>query len=166
FIALLLEVGSAFGMYIAFSQWRLYERHTPAAPRMAPVSTAAAAVAAPVSKAVALAKPRSGANDNKSAPAQRLIAPANDVQRYYREQVVDNVGSSVTFSELYESYCDWCEELQKEPLAQPNFGRELGELGLRKEKIAGRIRYINIALEPTSELEEDKKLPALGSQAA
>ena len=44
FIALLLEVGSAFGMFIAFSQWRLYDRHTPAAPRMAPVSTAAAAV--------------------------------------------------------------------------------------------------------------------------
>ena len=68
FIALLLEVGSAFGMYIAFSQWRLYERHTPAAPRMVPVSTAAAAVAAPVLTPVAVQtkKPRSGANDNRS----------------------------------------------------------------------------------------------------
>ncbi len=64
FIALLLEVGSGFGMYIAFSQWRLYERQAPAAPHMVPVSTAAAAVAAP--KAVAIAKPRSGANDNRS----------------------------------------------------------------------------------------------------
>ena len=69
FIALLLEVGSGFGMYIAFSQWRLYESHTPAAPRMVPVSTAAAAVAAP--KAVAIAKPRSGANDNRSARRPR-----------------------------------------------------------------------------------------------
>ena len=32
FIALLLEVGSGFGMYIAFSQWRLYESHAPTAP--------------------------------------------------------------------------------------------------------------------------------------
>ena len=50
-------------MYIAFSQWRLYDRHTPTAPRMVPVSTAAAAVAA--ATAVAIAKPRSGANDNR-----------------------------------------------------------------------------------------------------
>src|SRR5690606_4067368 len=42
FIALLLEVGSGFGMYVAFSQWRLYERRAPAAPQMVTVSAAAA----------------------------------------------------------------------------------------------------------------------------
>ncbi len=77
FVALLLEVGSGFGMYIAFSQWRLYESHTPAAPRVVPVSTAAAAVAAP--KAVAIAKPRSGANDNRSA-----AGPKTDCSRERR----------------------------------------------------------------------------------
>jgi len=166
FIALLLEVGSAFGMYIAFSQWRLYERHTPAAPRMAPVSTAAAAVAAPVSKAVAIAKPRSGANDNRSAPAQRLIAPETDVERFYKERIETQDGSSLTATSLYEDYCAWCEELQKEPLALPTFGREFGELGVQKARIAGRVRYIGIALKSAVELEEDKKLPALGAEAA
>ncbi len=35
FVALLLEVGSGFGMYVAFSQWRLYDdRQRPAAPKM------------------------------------------------------------------------------------------------------------------------------------
>jgi hypothetical protein len=52
FIALLLEVGSCFGMYVAFSQWRMYDDVAPAAPVMAtlatPVITAAAAVAVPV----------------------------------------------------------------------------------------------------------------------
>ncbi len=164
FIALLLEVGSAFGMYIAFSQWRLYDRHTPAAPRMAPVSTAAAAVAAP--KAVAIAKPRSGANDNRTAPAARLIAPETDVERFYKERIESRDGSTVGATEMFEDYCTWCEKLGKEPLAHPNFGREFQELGVQKAKVAGRVRYIGIALRTARELEEDKKLPALGSKAA
>jgi len=165
FIALLLEVGSAFGMYIAFSQWRLYDRHTPAAPRMAPVSTAAAAVAA--KKAVAIAKPRSGANDNRSKkPAARLVAPETDVERFYKERIETQDGSSLTATSLYEDYCAWCEEQQKEPLALPTFGREFGELGVHKARIAGRVRYIGIALKSAGELEEDKKLPALGVKAA
>lgn len=179
FIALLLEVGSGFGMYIAFSQWRLYDRHTPTAPQMVPVSTAAAAVAAP--KAVAIAKPRSGANDNKSvtevavAPAekqvaspatQRLIAPENDVERYYRERTETQDGSSLTATALYEDYCAWCEEQQKEPLALPTFGREFGELGVEKQRIAGRVRYLRIALKSAGTLEEDKKLTVYGEKAA
>jgi hypothetical protein len=165
FVALLLEVGSGFGMYIAFSQWRLYESHAPTAPVMVPVSTAAAAVAAPV--AVAIAKPRSGANDNRSAPpAQRMIAPENDVERFYKERIETQDGSSLTATSLYEDYCAWCEEQQKEPLALPTFGREFGELGVQKARIAGRVRYIGIALKSAGELEEDKKLTAPSVQAA
>jgi hypothetical protein len=172
FIALLLEVGSGFGMYIAFSQWRLYDSHSPAAPRIAPVSTAAAAVAAP--KAVAIEKPRSGANDNRSTtetkvaspPPQRLIAPENDVERFYKERIETQDGSSLTATSLYEDYCAWCEEQQKEPLALPTFGREFGELGVQKARIAGRVRYIGIALKSAGELEEDKKLTAFSEKAA
>jgi len=175
FIALLLEVGSGFGMYIAFSQWRIYDRHTPSAPQFVPVSTAAAAVAAP--KAVALAKPRSGANDNKSvtetkvatvaSPApQRLLAPETDVERFYKERIETQDGSSLTATSLYEDYCAWCEEQQKEPLALPTFGREFGELGVQKARIAGRVRYIGIALKSAGELEEDKKLTAFNEKAA
>lgn len=172
FVALLLEVGSGFGMYIAFSQWRLYESHTPAAPRIAPVSTAAAPVAAP-QKAVAIAKPRSGANDNKSttervaAPApQRLLAPETDVERFYKERIETQDGSTVGATEMFEDYCDWCEQLGKEPLAHPNFGREFQELGVQKAKVAGRVRYIGIALKSAGRLEEDKKTPAFREKAA
>lgn len=68
FVALLLEVGSGFGMYVAFSQWRLYDRQMPVAPKLvlAEANPAAAAVAAPVLTPVAVQKPRSGANDNRS----------------------------------------------------------------------------------------------------
>jgi len=190
FIALLLEVGSGFGMYIAFSQWRLYDRHAPAAPRMATVGTAAAAVAAPQPVSVQISKPRSGANDNRSAPQpevqpqahaqqqtqhqlqpsqgpqQRLVAPETDVERFYKEKIETQDGSSLTATTLYEDYCAWCEEQQKEPLALPTFGREFGELGVQKAKIAGRVRYIGIALKSGAGLEEDKKMPASSSQAA
>jgi hypothetical protein len=67
---------------------------------------------------------------------------------------------------LYEDYCAWCEEQQKEPLALPTFGREFGELGVQKARIAGRVRYIGIALKSAGRLEEVKKLPALGTAAA
>lgn len=173
FIALLLEIGSAFGMYIAFSQWRIYERHTPAAPHMARVSTVAAAVAAPEEhpqEAVAIEKPRSGANDNPTeevavAPP-RFVAPENDVERFYKEKVETQDGSSLTATALYEDYCAWCEEQEKEPLALPTFGREFGELGVQKAKIAGRVRYIGIALKSDVEQKEDKNAPAFSAKAA
>jgi len=170
FIALLLEVGSAFGMYVAFSQWRLYDSYAPAAPNMAPVSTAVAAEPPP--KAVAITKPRSGANDNKTAndtervPAARTLAPETDVERFYKERIETQDGSSLTATSLYEDYCGWCEEQRKEPLALPTFGREFGELGVQKARIAGRVRYIGIALKSAAELVEDKKLPALRKKAA
>ena len=170
FIALLLEVGSAFGMYVAFSQWRLYDSYAPAAPNIAPVSTAVAAEPPP--KAVAITKPRSGANDNKTAndtervPVARTLAPETDVERFYKERIETQDGSSLTATSLYEDYCGWCEEQRKEPLALPTFGREFGELGVQKARIAGRVRYIGIALKSAAEFVEDKKLPALRKKAA
>ncbi len=166
FIALLLEIGSGFGMYIAFSQWRLYERHAPAAPRMAMASTAAAAVAPPQPVAVAIEKPRSGANDNKSVPAARMVAPETDVERHYKERIDTEDGSSLTATALYEDYCAWCDEQNKEPLALPTFGREFAELGVKKAKIAGRVRYIGIALRASKATKEDTKLQAFRSKAA
>ncbi len=176
FIALLLEVGSSFGMYIAFSQWRLYDVAAPVAPKMATVqsqSTAAAAVAvvpAVQPAPVQIAKPRSGANDNNAVVAQpapqRLVAPETDVERFYRENVETQDGSSLTATALYEEYCAWCEQQSKEPLALPTFGREFGDLGVQKAKVAGRVRYIGIALKAGLGSEEDKKLPALRSEAA
>jgi hypothetical protein len=166
FIALLLEVGSGFGMYIAFSQWRLYDRDAPAAPQMATVqSTAAAAVAAP-QQAVAVKKPRLGANDNRSLPPAKLLVPETDVQRFYKESVDSQDGHTVSATSLYEAYCLWCEERQKEPLALPTFGREIAEFGIQKVKKKDGVRYVGIALKSDLELEEDKKLPAMRAEAA
>jgi hypothetical protein len=204
FVALLLEIGSGFGMYVAFSQWRLYDRQTPAAPKWATAegSTAAAAVAAPVLTPVAVEKekPRSGANDNRSieiplerqvaqapaiearpaqvhqveqkvvearaaAPVARL-APENNTERFYKENIEVRDGSSVTATELYEDYCSWCDSKNKEPAALPSFAREFADLGVKKERVAGRVRYIGIALKSDMALEEVTKSTALRADAA
>lgn len=188
FIALLLEIGSGFGMYVAFSQWRLYDRAAPAAPSMVSLATSTPVAVAPVVQA-ALPQPKqrvASANDNSSketvkevkpetklvaaapAPAvvQRLVAPETDVERFYKERIETQDGSSLTATSLYEDYCAWCEEREKEPLALPTFGREFGELGVQKARIAGRVRYIGIALKSAMEGEEDKKPPVFATQAA
>ena len=111
---------------------------------------------------------RISANDNKSLPqtAPKLVAPENDVQLFYKERIETQDGSSLTATALYEDYCEWCEEQKKEPLALPTFGREFGELGVQKAKIAGRVRYIGIALKSGMEHEEDKKPLAYDVKAA
>jgi hypothetical protein len=201
FVALLLEIGSGFGMYVAFSQWRIYDAKAPAARRLAAAETpvAAAATAAPAltPAAVEVSKPRSGANDNRTiekplvvaavdadlvettaveprpvetrvAPpaASRRIAPETNTERFYRENIEVQDGSSVTATQLYEDYCSWCEAKNKEPAALPSFAREFAELGVKKEKIAGRVRYIGIALKSDLALEEVMKSTALRADAA
>ncbi|MFM9939546.1 MAG: hypothetical protein ACKVP7_08630 [Hyphomicrobiaceae bacterium] len=166
FVALLLEVGSGFGMYVAFSTWRLYDRNAPSVPLMQPAQVVSSApIAAPL---IATPKTFGIANDNKSTPvaAPRLVAPETDVERFYKEKIETTEGSSLTATALYEDYCAWCEEQDKEPLALPTFGREFGETGVQKAKIAGRVRYIGIALRSGQQAEEDKKLPATRSEAA
>lgn len=162
FIALLLEVGSGFGMYIAFSQWRLYDRHAPAAPAM---DSVALTKAEPAPSLELVSSPQApGANDNRNA--RKLVAPESDVERFSKERVDRKTNSSVTSTELYDDYCAWCEELGKEPLALPIFCKQFGELGIQKARIAGRVRHIGIALRNAPESWEDKKLPALATHAA
>jgi hypothetical protein len=203
FVALLIEIGSGFGMYVAFAHWRLHEparereaevrtarartareddvhddlyadnddlarRETEAEPAAAKpyAAPAAASVAEPASATPAPQAPAArsyGANDNRVANG----VPDSDVQRFYRERVLSKQeGSSVTAQDLYEDYCVWCEEQDKEPFAHPRVSREIKELGVRKERIGGRVRYIGIALRSAQDRRGDHKLPAALSRAA
>jgi hypothetical protein len=205
FIALLLEVGSGFGMYVAFSQWRLHDalalpkvasaasvgRAAAAMPlstqARAPIAVPAIAAAEPrVEQSVpaiapaaalpasppapaALTPPAVTANDNtdRIAQPQRLMAPESDVERFHKEKVEAEEGATITATELYDNYCSWCEEQDKEPLALPTFSREFGELkGIKKAKIAGRVRYIGIAVPGATETAEDTKPPVPIERAA
>jgi hypothetical protein len=166
----LIEIGSGFGMYVAFAYWRIHDRPAPRASasvwsEAAEVEAFAAAAEAPVQAAAATPPPvrRLNANDNRVANG----VPDSDVQRFYRERVVAAPeSSSVTSTELYEEYCAWCEENDKVPFAHPRVTREIGELGVKKERIGKRTRYFGIALRSASEPGTVKKLPAPLPQAA
>ena len=114
-----------------------------------------------------LAAVRSGANDNRT-PAKRLLLPDSDVQKFYREEIVGTEGASITLNDLYNSYCTWSEEQEKEPLAMPTFSREFKALGVRKEKMGGRVRYFDIAVRAPREeiVAHDGKLPEAVYRAA
>ena len=176
-VALLIEIGSGFGMYVAFAYWRMHG-HEPqtvavsaSTANVAPLRTADRTLALPPAEAVeadetaalpAPAQPpataRLGANDNRT-PAKRLL-PDSDVQRFYREEVLATDGMSITLNDLYNSYCNWSEDQEKEPLAMPTFSREFRALGVRKEKIGGRVRYFDIALRSEQEAASEDKLAA------
>lgn len=159
FVALLLEVGSGLGMFVAFANWRLYDRAAPSVPRLEPaVATVAAPVGARLTHRAAPAQVAI-ANDNRNVAVQKHVAPETDVERFYKERIETTDGSSLTATTLYEDYCAWCEEQNKEPLALPTFGREFGELGVQKAKIAGRVRYIGVALKSGDVSEDEKRLP-------
>jgi hypothetical protein len=177
FVALLIEIGSAFGMYVAFAYWRLGDQvkkpveetdthiwqrseemlPTVQAPQQAPITAQIEA-------------PKVWANDNKSndnKAATKPLVPDSDVQRFYRERIVGAPeSSSLTSTELYEEYCAWCEENNKEPFAHPRVTREIGELGVKKERIGKRTRYFGIALKSTEERKTDNKLPEQLPRAA
>jgi hypothetical protein len=174
FVALLIEIGSGFGMYVAFAYWRLHDRKAePVAPATAHAAAGHPAVwadevAAAPSEEEPAAQTAPGpriANDNR-VPARPLV-PESDIQRYYRERVVAAAEhASLTSSELYEDYCRWCEEKERIPFAHPRVTREIAELGVKKERIGKRTRYFGIALRSTVATEEDKKLPAPLARAA
>lgn len=217
FVALLIEIGSGFGMYVAFAHWDIHGskdrgkrsgthardeddersgdlyapvvaanddsmlrepavpvRQAQAAPRMLAQASSLAPRHEPeptdeyheAADAVPAAPPlpsrRPNANDNRVAHG----VPDSDVQRFYRERVMGQEGSSVTAQDLYEDYCVWCEEQDKEPFAAPRVSREIKELGVRKERIGGRVRYIGIALRSAHDRKGDSRLPASFTRAA
>lgn len=176
-VALLIEIGSGFGMYVAFAYWRMHGHEPQTAvvsastANAAPLRTADRTLALPPAEAVEAEEPaplpapaqppataRLGANDNRT-PAKRLL-PDSDVQRFYREEVLATDGMSITLNDLYNSYCNWSEDQEKEPLAMPTFSREFRALGVRKEKIGGRVRYFDIALRSEQEAAVEDKLAA------
>ncbi len=141
-VAILVELGSSLGLFVAFSAWR--------------DPSLAVAKGETVAKVLAPATPTASltANDNRSVA--KLSAPETDVERFQRDRVDVKEGASLTATELYEDYCVWCEDNHKEPMALPTFGRQFGELGVHKVKIGGRIRYIGIKLAAGGMDEEDR----------
>lgn len=71
---------------------------------------------------------------------------ASTAARFCLECLVEDNGSSQTATQLFEAYCEWCALHQVEPDVIPLFCRAVSNMGFKKERIAGRIRYLNVKL--------------------
>ena len=69
------------------------------------------------------------------------------------------MGSSLTPAELYDAYCVWCKENDKEVFALPRVTREIGELGVKRDRIGKRARYFGIALKSANKRDEPEIPP-------
>lgn len=171
FVAVLIEIGSGFGMYVAFAYWRMHGPPAPAAPpARAPqqvavrqdaiwsedplvVESSAAGAGTPPALEPPVRPPR-GDNDNEVA-AQ--IMPPNDVQRFYQDYVVSApMPSHVGSSDLNEAYKIWCKRNERRPLVMPNFLAEFDELKVEKHDIDG-VKYFGIALRSDIQREVEKR---------
>ena len=178
FVALLIEIGSGFGMYVAFAYWRMHApvpatavetRPQAAAPvaRTAPAEALEAAdtlglpapaeadgeleeaeLAAQQPAAQPPAAARLGANDNRLVAKPQLM-PESDVELFYREAVVRAADDdSISSQELYDGYRMWSKAREKRPLNMPRFSEEFENLGYATVEMGGRKRYFGIALVP------------------
>ena len=83
------------------------------------------------------------------------------MDRYYEERIEKAEGQSTTATQLYDDYCEWCEEQSSSPMSQIPFGKQLSKMEIKKAKIAGRIRYKGIKLKYKKAKEGRNKVGAV-----
>jgi hypothetical protein len=170
FVALLIEIGSGFGMFVAFAYWRTHGPPAPAAPAVpTPAALAADRRAVPAggrvddvwttdadgidppppTPALPAAAGSDGANDNRNG--QRWIMPENDVELFYKEGVWVASHDAICSQDLYDGYKLWSKSKGKRPLNHSRFSEEFERLGYTTVQIGGRQRYVGLAL--TAELQ-------------
>jgi hypothetical protein len=184
FVALLIEVGSGFGMYVAFAYWR---PHAPLHGGSKPVRGVAATQPARKEEAPAESKeevPATGRadpiwtsepsqadasgppparpfgdNDNKTdgKAGQKWIMPENDVELFYKQGVELADEGTIVSQDLYDGYKLWAKGKEKRPLNHSRFSEDFEKLGYKTVQIAGRQRYVGITLTAELRAELEKK---------
>lgn len=173
-VSLLVEAGSALGLFVVFSMWKMDEtqlkrpvRHRATEPfdeqgQGQHVATTQISNSAPEYETRRQREERFRSdNDNdhsgieaaaslllESKPEERdpILLPKNEMDRYYEERIEIAEGESTTATQLYDDYCEWCDDQGSNPMSQIPFGKHLSKMEIQKAKIAGRIRYKGIQL--------------------
>lgn len=122
-VSMLVELGSGLGLFVAFSHMTISGHGT------LPVDAHG--------RSLQVVRPK--------RHRRRLIS-RSDVERYYSAHVIQAEGESITTTEMHEDYKLWCERKGREPLALTVFNRKVSELGVRKTRIGGRMRYVDVQL--------------------
>jgi hypothetical protein len=187
FVALLIEIGSGFGMYVAFAYWRPHQslhgdsrpaggaaeaQAQPARKEEMPAEKEEAPAAAKVDPIWSSEPPVSEAGgdgaasgppparpfgDNDNKTGPKWIMPENDVELFYKQGVRLAEDGSIVSQDLYDGYKLWAKSKEKRPLNHSRFSEDFEKLGYKTVQIAGRQRYVGITLTPELQAEIEKK---------
>ena len=143
FVAILLEVGSGMGMYMALGQWRGSGPAPPALDQYEPLRRLAERPPA------SLPAPLSG-------PAPDAIASEadRDVQRFCDDRLGPAVGVNTPVTTVYDAYRDWCESGKITVMALPTFVRSLEDLGIRRVRSGDRLLCADVGIVPVKPPED------------
>jgi hypothetical protein len=184
FVALLIEIGSGFGMYVAFAYWRPHQSlhggsqpasrpaqvqpvrkeedaagrdEVPPTGRTDPYWTRDPSASEAGGDGAASAPPavRFGDNDNKNG--SRWIMPESDVELFYKHGVRLAESDSIVSQDLYDGYKLWAKSKDKRPLNHSRFSEDFEKLGYKTVQIGGRQRYVGITLTGELQAELEKK---------
>ncbi len=149
-VSLLVEVGSGLGFFVVFGPSRMAKSVAASMAAASPASSSTSKISERISKVVEekpeIAEGRVAPVAAEGSPVRKFVMSASDVKRFYADEIEKAEGSTITATALYEHYCRWCKANGRKPITLPAFGRQFGELGIQKAKIAGRIRYIGVKL--------------------
>jgi hypothetical protein len=132
-IALLIEVGSGLGPWLASGHAERRIDELKEARTAAEVAEALEAAAEP-----------------EQPPADEIKPERCHIEAWLEDGVTRRKGGHVMAAEMLDSYRGWCAQNSRKPVAQTALGTRLGELGYAKAKVAGKIRYTDLALKPVS----------------
>jgi hypothetical protein len=136
FVAILLEVGSSMGMYMAFSAWRIDGGVRPPTDGVAAVQVSEAIV------------PTLPALEWHAPTPLTVISETADgsVREFVEARVVEAPDDSCSVISVYDGYRIWCAERDRKPLSLPTFVRTMDELGLRRLKTEDGGVYAAVGL--------------------
>lgn len=140
FVAVLLEVGSTMGMYMAFSQWPIYEGNDQRAR-----STRKMIDLGP-SEVSESGAPVGSTNDVRLLVGYTAHNP--EIQMFCEQRVEQQDDRLTSATGLYEAYSVWCEGRGKRPLALPMFAYGIAALGFQTVKNNDGLWYAGLALKP------------------
>lgn len=152
FVAVLLEVGSTMGMYMAFSQWRIYEGDDDTAQSKGTMIDLEPS-----------SVPGSGMSVESTNDDRLLVhyaAQNSEIQLFCEQRVEQQDDHLTSATGLYEAYSVWCEGRGKQPVALPMFAYGLGELGFRTVKNNDGVWYIDLALKPDPDVPSQRRFGA------
>lgn len=73
-----------------------------------------------------------------------------DVSDFFAQSVAEVEGSSTTLENMYEAYVEWCQSRGCSPVPPEAFKREVLGMGIMRQYIAGRDRWLGVTLKSIS----------------